>query len=326
MKSGSRLERVLAAKLFAVTAELGPPRGADPEDIRKKAAHLRGVVDAANITDNQTAMVRMASWAASILAIQENVEPVYQMVCRDRNRIAMQSDVLGAHALGIRNLLCLSGDHPLIGDHPTTRKVYDIDSIQLICAVKQMRDEGKFLSGEEIATRPTMFIGGAANPFAQPFAFRVLRLAKKIAAGVDFVQTQCIYNMERFRDFVRHANEEGLLDKVYFLAGLTPMKSLNMALYMQKSVPGMDVPEWITQRLAGVEKKKQAEEGIKICCEQIEEMRATKGVAGVHLMAIGWEHRVPEILERAKLLPRPEPPPAPVSDPPPAAPPGGTAP
>ena len=305
MRSGSNLERVLCAGEFAVTGELGPPRGADVDAIHEKAQHLKGMVDAVNITDNQTAMVRMSSWAASALVMTEGLEPNYQMVCRDRNRIAMQSDILGASALGIRNMLCLSGDHQAFGDHPKSKKVFDIDSIQLISMVRKMRDDGKFLGGEEIAGRPEMFIGAAANPFGQPYEFRVHRLAKKIAAGADFIQTQCIYNMDRFREWVRQSNEMGLTEKVFILAGVTPMKSLGMARYMQKNVPGMDVPDWVIQRLQGVEKKQQAAEGIAICCEQIEEFRQMEGVAGVHLMAIEWEHRVPEIVEKARLLPRP---------------------
>ena len=195
MKSGSNLEKILNDGKFAVTGELGPPRGSDPNVIKEKAAHLRGMVDSVNITDNQTAVVRMASWAASTLLIKEGLEPNYQMVCRDRNRIAMQSDILGAYALGIRNILCLSGDHQLFGDHPKSKKVFDIDSIQLISMVRQMRDEGKFLNGQDIAEPPKMFIGAASNPFGEPYEFRVHRLAKKIAAGADFIQTQCIYNM-----------------------------------------------------------------------------------------------------------------------------------
>jgi methylenetetrahydrofolate reductase (NADPH) len=306
MKSGSKLERLLAAKHFVVTGELGPPRGADVNALKEKAKHLKGMVDSVNITDNQTAMVRMSSWAASLLAIQEGLEPNYQMVCRDRNRIAMQSDILGAYALGIRNILCLSGDHPKFGDHPKSKGVFDIDSLQLVGMVRKMRDEGKFLGGEVIAVKPELFIGAAANPFAQPFEFRAHRLAKKVAAGADFVQTQCIYNMDRFREFMKQVNDMGLSEKVYILAGVTPMKSLGMAKYMQKNVPGMDVPDAIIKRLQGVDKKLQADEGIKICCEQIEEFRQTKGLAGIHLMPIEWEHRVPEIVERAKLLPRPE--------------------
>ena len=306
MKSGSRLEKILAAKVFAVTGELGPPRGADVNALREKAKHLKGMVDAVNITDNQTAMVRMSSWAASLLAIQEGLEPNYQMVCRDRNRIAMQSDILGAYALGIRNILCLSGDHPKFGDHPKSKGVFDIDSLQLVGMVRKMRDEGKFLGGEAIAVKPELFIGAAANPFAQPFEFRAIRLAKKVAAGADFVQTQCIYNMERFREFMKQVNDMGLPEKVYILAGVTPMKSLGMAKYMQKNVPGIDVPDSIVKRLQSVDKKLQADEGIKICCEQIEEFKQTRGLAGIHLMPIEWEHRVPEIVERAKLLPRPQ--------------------
>ena len=305
MKSESNLERVLSHGLFAVTGALGPPRGADADIVREKAKHLKGRVDAVNVTDNQTAMVRLSSWAGSLLLLQEGIEPNYQMVCRDRNRIAMQSDILGASALGIKTMLCLSGDHQTFGDHPKSRKVFDLDSIQLIGMVKKMRDESKFLSGQEISKPPKMFIGAAENPFGQPYEFRVHRLAKKIAAGADFIQTQCIYNMERFRDWIKQANDMGLTEKVYILAGITPMKSLRMAQYMKTSVPGLDVSDWVIKRLEGVEKKKQADEGIAIACEQIEEFKQMKGVAGVHLMLIEWEHKVPEITERAKLLPRP---------------------
>ncbi len=306
MKSGSNLEKILLAGHFAFTGELGPPRGSDAEEVRKKAGYLKGNVDAVNITDNQTAVVRMSSWAASLIALQEGLEPNYQMVCRDRNRLAMQADILGAYALGIRNMLCLSGDHMKFGDHPNAKGVFDIDSMQLIQTVKRMRDEGKFLSGADIEHPPKIFIGAASNPFADPFEWRVHRLAKKIAAGVDFIQTQCIYNMEKFRKFIQMANDMGLTEKVYILAGVTPMKSVGMANYMKNKVPGMDVPDEIIKRLKGVEKGKVAEEGIKIACEQIEEFKSMKGVAGVHLMAIEWEHKVPEIAERAGMLPRPK--------------------
>ena len=305
MKSGSNLEKVLTAGHFAFTGELGPPRGTDADEVRKKASHLKGMVDAVNITDNQTAVVRMSSWAASIIILQEGLEPNYQMVCRDRNRLAMQSDILGAYAHGIRNMLCLSGDHQKFGDHPQAKGVFDIDSMQLIGMVKRMRDEGKFLGGTEIGHPPKIFIGAAANPFADPFEWRVHRLAKKIKAGVDFIQTQCIYNMEKFRTWVKQSNDMGLTEKVYLLAGVTPMKSVGMAKYMKNNVPGMDVPDELIKRLQGVDKKLQADEGIKIACEQIEEFKQMKGVAGVHLMAIEWEHKVPEIAERAKMLPRP---------------------
>jgi methylenetetrahydrofolate reductase (NADPH) len=306
MKAGSNLERILKAGQFAFTGELGPPRGTSAKEVREKASHLKGSVDAINITDNQTSVVRMSSWAASLILIQEGLEPNYQMVCRDRNRLAMQSDILGAYAHGIRNMLCLSGDHQQFGDHPTAKGVFDIDSMQLVHMVKTMRDEGKFMSGEDIAEPPQIFIGAAANPFAEPFRWRVHRLAKKVEAGVDFIQTQCIYNMEKFREWIKQANDMGLTEKVYILAGVTPMKSVGMARYMQSKVPGMDVPPSVIKRLQDAGKGKVAEEGIKMACEQIEEFKEMKGVAGVHLMAIEWEHRVPEIAERAKVLPRPQ--------------------
>ena len=300
------MERVLKAGHFAFTGELGPPRGTSAQEVRDKASHLKGIVDAVNITDNQTSVVRMSSWAASLILIQEGMEPNYQMVCRDRNRLAMQSDILGAYAHGIRNMLCLSGDHQQFGDHPTAKGVFDIDSMQLIGMVKHMRDMGKFMSEQDIVEPPRIFIGAAANPFAEPFRWRVQRLAKKVQAGADFIQTQCIYNMDKFREWVKQANDMGLSEKVYILAGVTPMKSIGMARYMQSKVPGMDVPESIIKRLQGAGKGKVAEEGIKIACEQIEEFKEMKGIAGVHLMAIEWEHKVPEIAERAKVLPRPQ--------------------
>ena len=306
MKSGSNLEKVLEAGHFAFTGELGPPRGSGAGEVREKAQHLKGVVDAVNITDNQTAMVRMSSWAASLLLLQEGLEPNFQMVCRDRNRLAMQSDILGAYAHGIRNMLCLSGDHQKFGDHPMAKGVFDIDSMQLIAMVKKMRDESKFQGGADLEDPPQMFIGAAANPFADPFEWRVHRLAKKVAAGVDFIQTQCIYNMDKFRKWVAQANDMGLTEKVYILAGVTPMKSVGMAKYMKNKVPGMDVPDEVIKRLQGAEKGKVAAEGIKFACEQIEEFKEMKGVAGVHLMAIEWEHKVPEIAEQAKVLPRPQ--------------------
>jgi len=305
-KSGSNLEKVLNAGHFAFTGECGPPTGANVEHLREKARHLKGVVDSVNVTDNQTAVVRMSSWGASMVLIQEGVEPNFQMVCRDRNRLAMQSDILGAYVHGIRNMLCLSGDHQKFGNHPEAKNVFDIDSTQLIHAVKTMRDEGKFLNGQDIDERPRMFIGAASNPFAEPFDWRPYRLAKKISAGADFIQTQCIYNMVKFREFMKRVVDMGLHEKCYILAGVTPMKSVGMARYMANSVPGMDVPEALIKRLQGAGKGKAAEEGIKFACEQIEEFKQMPGVAGVHLMAIEWEHKVPEIAERAGVLPRPQ--------------------
>jgi methylenetetrahydrofolate reductase (NADPH) len=217
----------------------------------------------------------------------------------------MQSDILGAYAHGIRNMLCLSGDHQKFGNHPESKNVFDIDSIQLVNMVKNMRDEGKFLNGQEIETAPKLFIGAACNPFADPFDYRPYRLAKKVAAGADFVQTQCIYNMDKFREFMKRVVDMGLHEKCFILAGVTPMKSVGMARYMAKQVPGMDVPDSLIKRLQGAGKGKVAEEGIRFAIEQIEEFKMMEGVSGVHLMAIEWEHRVPEISERAGMLPRP---------------------
>jgi methylenetetrahydrofolate reductase (NADPH) len=306
MKSGSRLEKILAAGHFAVTGELGPPRGADVEVIKRKAEHLRGAVDAINVTDNQTSVVRMCSMAVCKILLELGLEPNLQMTCRDRNRIAIQSDLLGAYALGIRNVLCLSGDHNKFGDHPQAKNVFDVDSMQLIQIVRKMRDEGKLLNGQECEGKASFFIGAAVNPFGDPFDFRPIRLAKKIAAGVDFVQTQCIYNMDKFREYMKRVVDMGLAEKCYILAGITPLKSLGMARYMARSVPGLDVPDYYLKRLQGVPKDKQAEEGIRIAVEQIQQIREIPGVAGIHLMAIEWEHRAREIIEAAGLLPRPE--------------------
>jgi methylenetetrahydrofolate reductase (NADPH) len=303
--SASNLEKVLKSGNFAVTSECGPPRGADAEVVSKKGAYLKGYVDGVNVTDNQTSVVRMSSIAAAILLKQAGFDPIMQMVCRDRNRIALQSDFLGAAALGLNNILCLSGDHQKFGDHPTAKNVFDIDSMQLIQTVKQLRDEGRFLGGEEVKGKPDMFIGCAENPFADPFEIRAMRLAKKAACGAQFVQTQCIFNVPKFEKWMEMVRDLGVHEKVYILAGVTPCKSIGMARYMQKSVPGMDVPEDLITRLKGVPKENVAEEGIKICVETIEQVRAIKGVAGVHIMAIEWEQKVAEIVEAAKLYPRP---------------------
>lgn len=305
MKSQGRLEKVLTAGEFAVTAELGPPQNANPEAIKKKAQHCIGNVDGANITDNQTAIVRMSSIAAGAIALSCGVEPIIQMVCRDRNRLAMQADILGAAALGIQNILCLSGDHQTFGNHPDAKNVYDIDSMQLIAMVRKMRDDKQFQCGDEIKEHePKMFIGAVANPFADPFEFRVMRLAKKIDAGADFIQTQCIFDMERFGRWMKMAVDEGLHEKVYILAGLTPVRSHKALQYMKNNVAGMSIPDELITRMESAQDAK--EEGVKICVEMIEQIRSMKGVAGIHLMPIGWESITPVILERAGLLPRPK--------------------
>jgi len=316
LKSGSNLERVFASGEFAVTAELGPPKSADVEVIKKKAAYLKDMVDAVNVTDNQTAIVRMSSIAAGFLAMAEGLEPVIQITCRDRNRIAIQSDVIGAYALGMRNILALSGDHQIFGNHSGSKNVYDMDSIQLVSTLKTMRDDKQFLSGEEIKNskkapivEPRIYIGAAANPFGDPFDFRVIRLAKKVNAGADFIQTQCIYDMERFEKWMEQVRERGLHKRVKIMAGVTPLKSMGMAKHMRDNVAGLSVPDYYIERIAKIDKADKeavAQEGIAICVEQINRFREIEGVAGVHLMAIEWERRVPEIVEKAGLLPRPK--------------------
>ncbi len=306
MKTRSNLERVLESGQFAVTGELGPPRSADAEVIRKKAKILKGHVDAFNITDGQTAVVRMASWAAAIIGKEEGLEPIVQMTCRDRNRIALQMDVLGIAALGINNMLCLTGDHQKFGNHPAARGVYDLDSIQLVRMVKDMRDEKKFQCGDEMAVEPRLFIGAAENPFADPFEFRVTRLAKKVEAGADFIQTQIIYNVDKFAEWMKGVRDRGLHERVKILAGVAPIKSMGAARYMKTKVPGMDVPDSVIERLQGVTKEQVSREGIKLCVDIINQVRQIEGVAGIHLMAIEWEEVVPEIVEAAGLLPRPK--------------------
>jgi methylenetetrahydrofolate reductase (NADPH) len=307
MKTNSNLEKVLAAGHLAVTSECGPPRGSDAATIIEKAKYLEGVVDAVNVTDNQTAMVRMSSFAGSVLVKQQGLHPLLQMVTRDRNRLAMQADILGAYALGIDTMLCLSGDHTKFGDHPMAANVHDIDSIQFLQMVKAMRDEGVFQGGAEIKKgAPKMFIGAAANPFADPFELRVMRLAKKIAAGADFIQTQCIFNVEKFERWMEGVRKMGLHKKCYILAGVTPMKSVGAARFMKNRVPGMDVPAELVERMGSVEKEKQPEEGVNICIETIERLKKIEGVAGFHIMAIEWEEKVEEIVKRAGLYPRPQ--------------------
>jgi len=303
LKSGSNLEKLLTRGEFVVTSELGPPRGAGREAVEKKGEILKGYADAFNITDCQTAMVRLSSIAGGAILVNMGMEPVIQMTCRDRNRIAIQSDVLGAAAMGMKNLLCLTGDHQCFGDHPEAKGVFDVDSIQLLDMVRKMRDEGKFQSGEELKTGLRLFLGAAANPFADPFKFRAIRLAKKIKAGTDFIQTQIIYNIKKFEEWMSIVRDMGLHKKVFILAGVTPIRSLGMAKYMKNNVPGMDVPDEIIKRLEGAEKKKA--EGINICLDIIEQLRKIEGVSGIHIMAIEWEEIVPEIVERAGLLPRP---------------------
>ncbi len=307
MTDVSNLQNVFNAGHFAVCAELGPPKGTDLEVVRRKAGYLKGHVDAANVTDNQTAVVRLSSIAVAALLVQMGLEPVIQMTCRDRNRLAMQADLLGAWVLGIRNVLCLTGDHQSFGNHPTAKNVYDLDSVQMIQMVRAMGEQGQFQCGDPIEGEPPrFFVGGAANPFGDPFDFRPLRLAKKVKAGAQFIQTQMIFNVPKFAEYMKRVRDLGLHEKVYIMAGVGPIKSLGAAKYMASKVPGMDVPDEIVQRMSDAPKEKRQEEGIQICAEIIQQCREIPGVAGVHIMAIEWEETIPEITKRAGLLPRPQ--------------------
>jgi methylenetetrahydrofolate reductase (NADPH) len=303
MKAGTNLEKVLESGHFAVTAEVGPPKGSSPAVIRRRGELVRNSVDAVNVTDNQTAVVRMSSVAGCAILKTIGVDPVMQIVCRDRNRIAIQSDVLGAIALGIGNILCLSGDHQRFGNHPSAKGVFDIDSMQLIQTLKSMRDEKQFISGEDVSGEIPIYIGAAANPFADPFEFRVARLAKKVKAGADFIQTQAVYDVDRFRKWMEAVCERGLDEKVHILAGVIPIRSVGMARYMRDYVAGVTVPDEIITRLEQAEKAR--EEGVRIPLEIIEQLKEIPGIHGIHIMAVGWEDIVPEIVERAGLLPRP---------------------
>ncbi len=303
MKSGTNLEKVLEAGHFAVTAEVGPPKGTGTRAIQRRGELLRACTDALNVTDNQAAVVRMSSLAGCVLLKQIGADPVLQMTCRDRNRIALQSDILGAIALGIGNILCLSGDHQTLGNHPTAKNVFDIDSMQLIQMVKKMRDEKKFLCGEEISGEVPMYIGAVENPFADPFEFRVMRLAKKGRAGADFIQTQVVFDVDRFKRFMKMVVERGLDRQLHILAGVVPLRSVGAARAMRDYVAGVTVPDEIVTRMENA--KEAREEGVNICLDIIEQLKDIPGVHGVHIMAVAWEEIVPTIVERAGLLPRP---------------------
>jgi len=323
--SGSNLEKILSAGQFAVTGELGPPQSAETNVIKEKAALLRGYVDAVNITDNQTAIVRMSSIGAGTIVVQEGLEPVIQMTCRDRNRLAIQSDLLGAYALGMRNLLCLTGDHQTFGNHPDAKNVFDIDSVQLVSMVSAMRDECIFQCGDKFkGIEPRFFVGAAAAPFADPIDFRPYRLAKKVKAGANFIQTQLVYDIPAFARYMEKVRDLDLHQQTYILAGVGPLKSPGMARYMKNNVPGILVPDEIISQMTDAgspwaskskddltKEDKQArakawkETGIQICIDLIRQLQNIEGVSGVHIMAIEWEEAVKPIVEGAGLYPRP---------------------
>lgn len=303
--SGSSLEGLLKTGQFAVTAEVSPPDSANPEDLLKIARLLAPVSDALNLTDAAGANCHMSSIGACALLAQEGYEVVMQMTCRDRNRIALQGDLLGASALGIKNILCLTGDDVTIGDQPEAKRVFDLDSIQLLHTAKTMRDKSMFLSGRKLSTSPKFFLGAAANPFVEPFDFRPLRLAKKIEAGADFIQTQYCFDIDRFRSYMERIRDLGLHEKCYILVGVGPLRSAKSAEFLRSKIPGVVIPDALVNRMRKTPKSKEREEGKKICAEIIQQVMGIKGVAGIHMMAYRQEDIVGEIIEEVGLLPRP---------------------
>jgi len=265
---------------------------------------LTNCTDACNITDNQTAVVRLSSLAGSIIVKQNNIEPIYQISCRDRNRIALQSDILGAVALGINNILFVTGDHQSVGNHPHSKGVFDIDSIQLVSIAKSMRDEGIFQNGEPLKKRfSNLFIGAVSNPFATPYDYRVDRLEKKIYAGADFIQTQSVFNVDHFQNFMDEVISRGLDKKVFILAGVTPMKSEKMMDRMKFHVPGVDIPDEVYHRLKNADDFQA--ESLIVSFEIINSLKKMKGVHGIHITALFWESIIPSFVERCNFLPRP---------------------
>ncbi len=314
MSSGSRLERVLRSGLFAVTAELNPPDSADPQEVYDAALVLSEVCDAINATDASGAHCHMSSVAICALLTRAGYEPVFQVSCRDRNRIAIQGDLLGAAAMGVRNLLCLTGDDVSVGDQPQAKAVFDFDSLHLLRTARTMRDRGMFLSGRKLTVPPRLFLGAAANPFAQPYDWRPVRLAKKVQAGAQFIQTQYCYDVPRLRSFMDRVRDMGLHEKVFILVGVGPLRSDRVAEYMRNNVPGVRIPDEVVERLRKTPKERKREEGKKICVEIIEQVREIHGVAGVHVMAYRQEELVAEIIHDAGLLPRPRQPGLPPRD------------
>jgi len=296
----STFEKSLSEGRFVVTAEIGPPKSADPLKIRDKAILLEGCADAFNVTDNQTAVVRLSSLAGSLILLQMDMEPIMQMTCRDRNRIGLQSDVLGAAALGVRNILCLTGDHQSVGNHPGAKGVFDIDSIQLLQIIKNMRDEGIFQSGDLLrGMRPCVFLGAAANPYADPSEIQVDRLRKKIDAGAEFIQTQSVYNVEKFLIWMDDVRSQGLDKQVHILAGITPLKSVKMAERMKYHVPGTDVPDAVYERIKNA--SDPAKEGYQIALQTIRELKDIKGIHGIHITALFWEEIIPALVTESGL-------------------------
>ncbi|MDG6229651.1 MAG: methylenetetrahydrofolate reductase [Candidatus Thermoplasmatota archaeon] len=297
-------QELLKQNDFVITAEVGPPKGSDPIKFLEKASHLKGYADAFNVTDNQTAVVRLSSFAGSILLQRNGLQPILQMSCRDRNRIALQSDILGASALDITNILFVTGDHQTMGNHPNAKGVFDIDSIQLIQLAKQLRDKGLFQNGEEIKQgRPEIFIGGVCNPFATPYWYRIQRLEKKADAGAEFIQTQSVFDIQRFASFMDMVIEQGLHKRLFILAGITPIKSKKMLDRMKYHVPGVDIPDEIYTRLASA--LDFVHESITLTLDLMEQIKKMKGISGVHITALFWEDIIPLLVKESGCYPRP---------------------
>jgi methylenetetrahydrofolate reductase (NADPH) len=299
-----RLDEAFRSGLPIVTCEIATGDGADPDDVVRRARLVSDHVDAVNVPDNTAGIAHMSAWAAAAILAREGVDPILHVTCRDRNRLALQSDLVGAAALGVRNILCLTGDHMVHGDHPGARPVFDLDSLQLVGLVNVLR-HGRYLSGREIQPAPDLFPGATENPFAPPYDFRPIRLQKKVEAGARFIQTQITFNVKRFTAFMESVRDLGLDRKVPILAGVAPLRSARAARYMRERVPGMDVPDSVVRRMeqAGNERTRREEEGIRICVEIIDQLREISGLAGFHLMPIHWEEAVAEVASRARLLP-----------------------
>lgn len=308
MANESNLELLLKQGEFVVCGEMSPPQGADKASILKKCGYFKGAVDAVNLTDNQTAIVRMSSAMSSVFAIEGGCEPIMQVTCRDRNRLAQQSDILGAYAAGVRNVLALTGDYMSFGNHPEAKGAFDLDSVQLIRTLADM-NEGKFMSGDEIKPPPKLFIGGAANPFAEPFDLRIIRLGKKIAAGAHFIQTQPVFDIPRFEKWMSAVRDEGYDEQVYVLAGVMPVRSVRALIHMRDNVPGSLISDEYIKRMEAVkdDKEQSAEAGVAMAVEIMKQVKEIKGVRGLHIMPVMWESITPRLVEEAGLLPRPQP-------------------
>ena len=298
--SPGRLERVLRAGAFAVTAEISPPDSADPNDVYERASLFDGYVDAINATDGSGANCHMSSVGMCALLTRRGYAMVLRVSARDRNRIAIQGDVLGAAAMGVYNILCLTGDGVDVGDHPEAKPVFDVDCMSMLSMVRGMRDDGQFLSGRKLSSPPNVFLGAAANPFAPPFDYRPLRLEKKVTAGAQFVQTQYCYDMDMFRNYMAAVRDAGTHERVFILAGVGPLASARSAEWIRSNVPGIHIPDSVIRRLKGADDQK--EEGVRLCVDMINELREVDGVHGVHIMAFRQEHRVGEIVERSGVL------------------------